>query len=102
MVRGRTRAVCEGLRAALVAYGSAEQILTDTTRCSPAGSTTAGGGALRCDLSWARDRALVDLATLSDHDGRSIERFHRNLRVEFPSENAVFGSVENAQQTLDE
>jgi hypothetical protein len=39
---------CEGLRAALVAYGSAEQILTDTTRCSPAGSTTAGGGALRC------------------------------------------------------
>jgi hypothetical protein len=29
MVRERTRAVCDGLRAALAAYGAPEQILTD-------------------------------------------------------------------------
>jgi hypothetical protein len=29
MARERTRAVCDGLRAALAAYGAPEQILTD-------------------------------------------------------------------------
>lgn len=38
MARERTRAVCDGLRAALAAYGVPEQILTDTARCSPADS----------------------------------------------------------------
>jgi transposase InsO family protein len=37
--RERTRAVCDGLRAALAVYGAPQQILTDNGKCSPAGST---------------------------------------------------------------
>jgi transposase len=51
MTRERTRAVCDGLRAALGTYGAPEQILTDNSQGvhRPVQSSP-GGGALRCDL----------------------------------------------------
>ena len=61
MVRERTRAVCEGLRAALASYGVPEQILTDTAKCSPAGSTTRWSRCSLSDLPGKRSRPLVGL-----------------------------------------
>jgi Integrase core domain len=54
MARERTRAVCDGLRAALGRFGAPEQILTDKVQPS------SGGSALRCDLPGERNRASVD------------------------------------------
>jgi transposase InsO family protein len=38
MARERTRPVCEALAAALARHGAPQQILTDNSRCLPAGS----------------------------------------------------------------
>lgn len=76
MTRERTRAVCDGLRAALATYGVPEQILTDNGKVltAPRSPTTTG----------------------------KIERFHRSLRAEFLSSRAAFTNLKVAQRALDE
>lgn len=71
MARERTRAVCDGLRASLAAYGAPVQILTDNSQgvYRPV-QPSPGGGAFRCDLPGERDRASTDPAAQPDHDGQ--------------------------------
>jgi transposase len=71
MVRERTRAVCDGLRAALARYGAPEQTLTDNGK-GVHGSVqpSSGRSALRRNLPGERHRAPVDPAPQSDHDGQ--------------------------------
>ena len=83
MARERTRAVCDGLRAALAAYGEPVQILTDN------GKVFTGIEHL---LTQPRSPTTTG----------KIERFHRSLRAEFLSDRAPFANLKTAQQALEE
>jgi transposase InsO family protein len=102
MARERTRAVCDGLRAALVAYGSPEQILTDNGKVFTGRFNHPPVEVLFDAI--CREHGIEHLLTQprSPTTTGKIERFHRSLRTEFLSEHAVFGSVQIAQQALDE
>lgn len=102
MARERTRAVCDGLRAALAAYGVPEQILTDN------GKVFTGRF---CHLpvevlfdAICREHGIEHLLTQprSLTTTGKIERFHRSLRAEFLSSAAPFTNLKTAQQALDE
>jgi transposase InsO family protein len=102
MHRERTRAVCDGLRAALASYGSPEQILTDNGKvftgryCHPPVEVLFD--------AICREHGIEHLLTQprSPTTTGKIERFHRSLRGEFLTSAAPFASLKAAQQALDE
>jgi hypothetical protein len=102
MARERTRAVCDGLRAALAAYGAPEQILTDNGKvftgrfCHPPVEVLFD--------AICRQNGIEHLLTQprSPTTTGKIERFHRSLRAEFLSNAAPFKNLKAAQQALDE
>ncbi|ETZ67744.1 integrase core domain protein [Mycobacterium sp. MAC_011194_8550] len=102
MARERTRAVCDGLRAALAAYGVPEQILTDNGKvftgrfCHPPVEVLFD--------AICREHGIEHLLTQprSPTTTGKIERFHRSLRAEFLSGREPFTNLKVAQQALDE
>ncbi len=102
MARERTRAVCDGLRAALATYGAPEQILTDNGKvftgrfCHPPVEVLFD--------AICREHGIEHLLTQprSPTTTGKIERFHRSLRAEFLSEHKPFTNLKTAQQALDE
>jgi transposase InsO family protein len=102
MARERTRAVCDGLRAALSAYGAPEQILTDNGKvftgrfCHPPVEVLFD--------AICRQTGIEHLLTQprSPTTTGKIERFHRSLRAEFLSTASPFKNLKAAQQALDE
>jgi transposase InsO family protein len=102
MTRERTRAVCDGLRAALDAYGSPEQILTDNGKVFTGRFNHPPVEVLFDAI--CRERGIEHLLTQprSPTTTGKIERFHRSLRAEFLSTTKPFTSLKVAQQALDE
>jgi transposase InsO family protein len=102
MVRERTRAVCDGLRAALGTYGAPEQILTDNGKVFTGRFNHPPVEVLFDAI--CRERGIGHLLTQprSPTTTGKIERFHRSLRVEFLSNAAPFTNLKVAQQALDE
>jgi transposase InsO family protein len=102
MAAERTRAVCEGLRAALGTFGVPEQILTDNGKVFTGRFHHPPVEVLFDAI--CREHGIEHLLTQprSPTTTGKIERFHRSLRTEFLSEHAVFGTVKIAQQALDE
>lgn len=102
MARERTRAVCDGLRAALAAYGVPEQILTDNGKvftgrfCHPPVEVLFD--------AICREHGIEHVLTQprSPTTTGKIERFHRSLRAEFLSGREPFTNLKVAQQALDE
>jgi transposase InsO family protein len=102
MARERTRAVCDGLRAALATYGAPEQLLTDNGKvftgrfCHPPVEVLFD--------AICREHGIEHLLTQprSPTTTGKIERFHRSLRAEFLSAHAPFANLKAAQQALDE
>jgi transposase InsO family protein len=102
MARERTRAVCDGLRAALATYGPPEQILTDNAKvftgrfCHPPVEVLFD--------AICREHGIEHLLTQprSPTTTGKIERFHRSLRAEFLSNAAPFANLKAAQHALDE
>jgi transposase InsO family protein len=101
MPRERTRAVCDGLSAALAAFGVPEQILTDNGKVF-----TGRFGHPPVEVLFdqiCREQGIEHLLTAprSPTTTGKIERFHRTLRTEFDTAR-VFPSLRVAQQALDE
>jgi transposase InsO family protein len=102
MARERTRAVCDGLRAALARYGAPEQVLTDNGKvftgrfCHPPVEVLFD--------AICRENGIEHLLTQprSPTTTGKIERFHRSLRAEFLSSAAPFPNLKTAQRALDE
>lgn len=102
MARERTRAVCDGLRAALATHGVPEQILTDNGKvftgrfCHPPVEVLFD--------AICRQNGIEHLLTQprSPTTTGKIERFHRSLRAEFLGNTAPFRNLKVAQQALDE
>jgi len=101
MPRERTRPVCDGLTAAMRAYGPPEQILTDNAKVFT-GRFFAPPVEVLFD-AICRQNGVQHLLTLprSPTTTRKIERFHRTLRAEFDTRQ-VFTSLPTAQQALEE
>jgi transposase InsO family protein len=101
MPRERTRAVCDGLQAALERYGAPEQVLTDNGRVFT-GRFHHPPVEVRFD-AICREHGIEHLLTAprSPTTTGSIERFHRTLRAEFDTRR-VFSSLRAAQRELDE
>ena len=102
MSRERTRAVCDGLRAALAAYGAPEQILTDNGKVFTGRFNHPPVEVLFDAI--CREHGIEHLLTQprSPTTTGKIERFHRSLRAEFLSNRQPFTSLKTAQQALDE
>jgi transposase InsO family protein len=102
MTRERTRAVCDGLRAALATYGVPEQILTDNGKVFTGRFNHPVVEVLFDAI--CRQHGIEHLLTQprSPTTTGKIERFHRSLRAEFLSEAAPFKNLKVAQQALDE
>ena len=102
MARERTRAVCDGLRAALSRYGDPEQILTDNGKVFTGRFFHPPVEVLFDAI--CRERGIEHLLTQprSPTTTGKIERFHRSLRAEFLSSAAPFATLKTAQQALDE
>jgi transposase InsO family protein len=102
MRRERTRAVCDGLRAAVAAYGAPEQILTDNGKVFT-GKFFHPPVEVLFD-AICREHGIEHLLTQprSPTTTGKIERFHRSLRAEFLSDQKPFVDLEVAQQALDE
>lgn len=102
MARERTRAVCEGLRAALAAYGAPQQILTDNGKVFTGRFFHPPVEVLFDAI--CREHGIEHLLTQprSPTTTGKIERFHRSLRAEFLSGAAPFTNLKVAQQALDE
>ena len=102
MARERTRAVCDGLRAALAAYGAPEQILTDNGKVFTGRFFHPPVEVLFDAI--CREHGIEHLLTQprSPTTTGKIERFHRSLRAEFLSNTQPFTSLKTAQQALDE
>jgi transposase InsO family protein len=102
MVRERTRAVCDGLRAALGTYGAPEQILTDNGKVFTGRFNHPPVEVLFDAI--CREHGIEHLLTQprSPTTTGKIERFHRSLRAEFLSNAAPFANLKVAQQALDE
>jgi len=101
MSRERTRAVCDGLRAALGGYGAPEQILTDNGKVFTGRFNHPPVEVLFDAI--CRENGIEHLLTQprSPTTGK-IERFHRSLRAESLSERGAFVNLRTAQQALDE
>ena len=102
MARERTRAVCDGLGAALAAYGVPEQILTDNGKVF-----TGRFNHLVVEVLFdriCRENGIEHLLTQprSPTTTGKIERFHRSMRAEFLSNRPAFANLRAAQQALDE
>jgi transposase InsO family protein len=102
MVRERTRAVCDGLRAALASYGVPEQILTDNGKVFTGRFHHPPVEVLFDAI--CREYGVDHLLTQprSPTTTGKIERFHRSLRAEFLSNRKPFGNLKVAQQALNE
>ena len=102
MARERTRAVCDGLRQALAAYGAPEQILTDNGKVFTGRFSHPPVEVLFDAI--CREHGIEHLLTQprSATTTGKIERFHRSLRAEFLSEHKPFTNLKTAQQALDE
>jgi transposase InsO family protein len=102
MARERTRAVCDGLRAALGTYGAPMQILTDNGKVFTGRYNHPPVEVLFDAI--CREHGIDHLLTQprSLTTTGKIERFHRSLRAEFLSDRAAFTNLTAAQQALDE
>jgi transposase InsO family protein len=102
MTRERTRAVCDGLRLALVTYGVPEQILTDNGKVFTGRFNHPPVEVLFDAI--CRENGIEHLLTQprSPTTTGKIERFHRSLRAEFLSAHKPFATLRVAQQALDE
>lgn len=102
MTREHTRAVCEGLRAALTAYGAPEQILTDNGKVFTGRFNHPVVEVLFDAI--CRQNGIEHLLTQprSPTTTGKIERFHRSMRAEFLSNRPAFANLRTAQQALDE
>jgi transposase InsO family protein len=102
MVRERTRAVCDGLRAALASYGAPEQILTDNGKVFTGRFNHPPVEVLFDAICRANGIEHLLTQPRSPTTTGKIERFHRSLRAEFLSDKAAFTNLRVAQQALDE
>ncbi|MGX9788638.1 IS481 family transposase [Mycobacterium sp. MMS18-G62] len=102
MARERTRAVCDGLRAALGTYGAPVQILTDNGKVFTGRFNHPPVEVLFEAI--CREHGIDHLLTQprSPTTTGKIERFHRSLRAEFLSDREPFANLKVAQQALDE
>jgi transposase InsO family protein len=102
MARERTRAVCDGLRAALASYGAPEQILTDNGKVFTGRFNHPVVEVLFDAI--CREYGIEHLLTppRSPTTTGKIERFHRSMRAEFLSDKPAFANLWMAQQALDE
>jgi transposase InsO family protein len=102
MARERTRAVCDGLRAALATYGAPEQILTDNGKVFTGRFHHPPVEVLFDAI--CRQNGIEHLLTQprSPTTTGKIERFHRSLRAEFLSNKPAFTNLKTAQQALHE
>ena len=98
----RTRAVCEGLRAALATHGVPEQILTDNGKVFTGRFNHPVVEVLFDRI--CRENGIEHLLTQprSPTTTGKIERFHRSMRAEFLSNRPAFTNLKVAQQALDE
>ena len=101
MAAERTRAVCDGLAAALRAYGCPEQILTDNGKVFTGRFHHPPVEVLFDRI--CRENGIEHLLTAprSPTTTGKIERFHRTMRLEFDTRR-VFPSLPAAQAALDE
>jgi len=101
MARERTQPVCDGLTAALKAYGPPEQILTDNGKVFTGKYATPPVEVLFDRI--CRENGIDHLLTQprSPTTTGKIERFHRTLRAEFDTRR-TFSSLRAAQGALDE
>jgi transposase InsO family protein len=97
----RTRAVCDGLAAALRSYGCPEQILTDNGKVFTGRFNHPPTEVLFDRI--CRENGIEHLLTAprSPTTTGKIERFHRTMRLEFDTRR-VFASLRAAQAELDE
>ncbi|WP_374025456.1 IS481 family transposase [Mycobacterium sp. HNNTM2301] len=102
MARERTRAVCDGLRAALATHGAPEQILTDNGKVFTGRFNHPVVEVLFDRI--CREHGIEHLLTQprSPTTTGKIERFHRSMRAEFLSNRPPFANLKVAQQALDE
>jgi transposase InsO family protein len=101
MVRESSRRVCDGLTAALRAYGCPEQILTDNGKVFTGRFNKPPVEALFDRI--CRENGIGHLLTQprSPTTTGKIERFHRAIRTELRTDR-VFASLAAAQAELDE
>lgn len=102
MAHERTRAVCEGLRASLAAYGAPAQILTDNGKVFTGRFHHPPVEVLFDAI--CRQHGIDHILTQprSPTTTGKIERFHRTVRTEFLCDCRPFGTVKVAQQAFDE
>jgi transposase InsO family protein len=102
MVRERTRAVCDGLRASLGLCGAPEQILTDNGKVFTGRFNQPPVEVLFDAI--CREHGIEHLLTQprSPTTTGKIERFHRSMRAEFLNGRAAFTNLKVAQQALNE
>ena len=102
MARERTRAVCDGLRGALAAYGIPAQILTDNGKVFTGRFNHPPVEVLFDAI--CRENGIEHLLTQprSPTTTGKIERFHRSVRAEFLWGRAPFANVKTAQRAIDE
>ncbi|HCA53754.1 MAG TPA: IS481 family transposase [Mycobacterium sp.] len=102
MARERTRAVCDGLRAAISAYGAPVQILTDNGKVFTGRFNHPPVEVLFDAI--CRENGIEHLLTQprSPTTTGKIERFHRSMRAEFLADAKPFTNLKVAQQALDE
>jgi hypothetical protein len=102
MARERTRAVCDGLTAALATYGKPEQILTDNGKVFTGRFNHPVVEVLFDAI--CRENGIEHLLTQprSPTTTGKIERFHRSMRAEFLSNRTAFTNLKAAQDALDE
>jgi transposase InsO family protein len=102
MARERTGPVCDGLRAALAAYGAPQQILTDNGKVFTGRFHHPPVEVLFDAI--CRQHGIEHLLTQprSPTTTGKIERFHRSLRAELLSTTPPFANLRVAQQALDE
>ena len=101
MTRESSQKVCDGLRAALAAYGVPEQILTDNGKVFTGRYSRPAVEVLFDRI--CRENAIAHLHTQprSPTTTGKIERFHRAVRTEFRTDR-TFTSLAAAQAELDE
>jgi transposase InsO family protein len=101
MARERTRAVCDGLCAALAIYGAPQQILTDNGKVFTGRFNHPPVEVLFDAI--CREHGIEHLLTAprSPTTTGKIERFHRSLRAEFLSDRTPFANLTAAQHALD-
>jgi transposase InsO family protein len=101
MAAERTRAVCDGLAAALRTYGVPEQILTDNGKVFTGRFNQPPVEVLFDRI--CRENGVQHLLTQprSPTTTGKIERFHRAIRTEFRTDR-IFASLAAAQAELDE